>query len=152
MEPYEDPAVVELRRQKQEFLKNEIINKGYEGSYFSDYLNSKKEEGNFVYYLSFTNLQAVTTLTFGPLRNSRSYFLWNKPLYLLLKKAVVDFRRIMDEYRAKGELQENAEDLDGGNQGAGDDSNPGSATLSGYAQSHDDIHVIDVKFAWKINE
>ena len=69
---------------------------------------------------------------------------------LISWKAVVDFRRIMDEYRAKGELgdaQGNYEVLDAGQQGAGDDSNPNSATLStAYShQSKDDIHVIDVK-------
>ncbi len=49
----------------------------------------------------------------------------------------------MDEYRAKGDAG-NAEDLDGGHQGTGDD--PNSGTLPGYTQSKDDIHVIDVKF------
>ena len=70
MEPYEDPAVVELRRQKQEFLKTEIIDRGYEGSYFSDYLNSKKEEGNLLPIIPlFTNPQAVTTSTCGASTN-----------------------------------------------------------------------------------
>jgi len=118
MEPYEDEAVIELRRQKQEFLKNEIINRGYEGSYFSDYLNSKREEGG------------------------NDIDMWSLEE---LKGAVIDFRRIMDEYRAKEGGQENYEVLDAGQQGAGDDSNPNSATLSTeYShQSKDDIHVID---------
>jgi hypothetical protein len=115
MEAYEDPALVELRRQKQEFLKTEIIDRGYEGSYFSDYLNSKREEGG------------------------NDIDMWSLEE---LKHAVIDFRKIMDEYRAKGELG-TAEDLDGGHQGTGDDSNPNSGTLPGYTQSKDDIHVFD---------
>ncbi len=67
MESYEDPALVELRRQKQEFLKDEIINRGYEGSYFSDYLNSKREEGNLLSHPPLTNPQAVMTSTCGAL-------------------------------------------------------------------------------------
>jgi len=46
MESYEDERILEERKRKQEYLKTEILGKGYDGAQFAEYLNSLREDGN----------------------------------------------------------------------------------------------------------
>jgi len=55
MEHYEDEHVLEERKRKQEYLKTEILGKGYDGGQFAEYLNSLKEDGNIYLYTSHYN-------------------------------------------------------------------------------------------------
>ena len=45
MDSYDDEKVLEDRRQKQLYLKSEIIERNYDGAQFAEFLNSQKEEG-----------------------------------------------------------------------------------------------------------
>ncbi len=47
MSYYSEEEAVNQRAEKQQYLKTEIIEKGYEGAAFADYLNSVKPDGNF---------------------------------------------------------------------------------------------------------
>ena len=45
MESYEDERVLRDRKEKQVYLKSEIIDANYDGAQFAEYLNSLRDEG-----------------------------------------------------------------------------------------------------------
>ena len=45
MNPNQEAQLIQQRQQKQSFLKQEIIEKGYDGSQFGEYLNSVRSGG-----------------------------------------------------------------------------------------------------------
>ena len=56
---YNEERILEERRQKQTYLKAEIIDAGYDGSQFADFLNSKREEGTFLIQI---NMEILTVI------------------------------------------------------------------------------------------
>lgn len=38
-------SLEDIKKLKQEFLKNEILNKGYDPKHFSEYISDKKKDG-----------------------------------------------------------------------------------------------------------
>lgn len=42
---YDDDYAADQRRQKQMYLKTEIIDRGYDGAHFAEFLNTKKDTG-----------------------------------------------------------------------------------------------------------
>lgn len=49
MNPFEEDELFRQRQQKQVFLKQEIIEKGYDGAQFAEYLNGIKAEGTYTF-------------------------------------------------------------------------------------------------------
>jgi hypothetical protein len=50
MNPYQEAEMAKQRQQKQTFLKTEIIEKGYDGGQFGEYLNSVRSGGMHLYF------------------------------------------------------------------------------------------------------
>lgn len=48
---YNEERILEERKQKQTYLKAEIIDAGYDGAQFAEFLNSKKEEGTILFQI-----------------------------------------------------------------------------------------------------
>lgn len=57
---YNEERILEERKQKQTFLKAEIIDAGYDGSQFADFLNSKRSDGTLLIQI---NMEILTIIT-----------------------------------------------------------------------------------------
>lgn len=60
MDNYDDERLLEERKQKQMYLKSEIIEKNYDGGQFAEFLSTKRDEGT-----SFSFPQTLNTFLGG---------------------------------------------------------------------------------------